>query len=182
MINLQTFLNSNWCIDNPWNDGYLVEDPDDMFDTIEINNEQELAQCIEGAKQLSVYEKDYFHITKDVVQTFLDQVEQEGRNIQSFENYIYDYADNWCMDYWDEWPERMDIIKAFVKQYSEDKSKCNIDILVGEFNDAQDFYTSGKLVGYIDLSKEMEDYLQNEYKEEYARFKKMSNKKLSCDK
>ena len=181
MILIEEYRKSDWCVDNPWRDGYLADDYEDMFEDIEPSNILseailDIQNAIETAKEIKVYEKNYFKLDYSCIKDMLD----EDYSINNIPEFVIDYGDNWGMGYWEVEPERMDIVYDFCKDvaengYTDEKIKTMVD----SFNEHQHYYTNGKFVGTLDISKDVEEYINEYYEEEYEQYKELFDKKLS---
>lgn len=162
-ITLEEYNKSNWCLENPWDMERLVEDYNDLFDYISPNKEDDL-NAIEEAKEILVYEKNYYQLDPQDIIDYLD----EEVSPKQLTDLIIINTDNWNMDYFDELPQRLDIIDKMVEELNGlmDSSIPSIkrdNIIykyVEEYNKAQTWYTCGKILGYLDLSKEVKEYIE----------------------
>lgn len=131
----EEFNKTDYCYE--LNDEVLSDDTDEYIekknDNIsDLTIQYEIDKIIENAKKIIVYEKDYIQISKGYI-----------------EQYLQDYfEDNYFCSYYDfdviEQTGIMPLIEEISKKIKE--SKC--------------WYRAGKQVGYLDLSKQLKEYIE----------------------
>lgn len=134
----EEFNKTDYCYE--LSDEKLSDDIEEYIEDIYVNDttpQYEIEQIIENAKEIIVYEKDYIQITSGHI-----------------EGYLQDYfEDNYYCSYFD-----FDVIEQTgIKSLIEEISK--------KVNESKCWYTSGEKVGYLDLSKQVKEYIESEIKQ-----------------